>query len=160
MQIKNALQPADVSGPYRDYVLAGRWASYEYQLQLRRDVGAMTDIAAAPGCLPFWSFHIRGKTGLILLDTRFFRSFTDDLENPLTGTPQLRDVVAQLKDWSTREDIASIVVMSSIPLLFPSKVGAMIADWFEGRHGKHLPSGKSGHGLDHSFRHVVQICVL
>lgn len=131
-EIKNALQPSDMTGDYSEYVLAGRWAAYEYQLQLHRDIGEMEQVARAPSCLPFWSFHAIGKTGYVVLDTRFYRSFTQDTANPLTGTPQLLEVLAQLENWTTDTDIRSIVVVSSIPLLFPSTAGAYVADWFEG----------------------------
>eukprot|EP00054_Salpingoeca_dolichothecata_P019326 m.120078 g.120078 ORF g.120078 m.120078 type:complete len:560 (-) comp23213_c0_seq1:136-1815(-) len=133
-EIANSVEFGMLQDPLtKEYVLAGRWAMYEYQAQLQRDIPSLSTGWDNPECLQMYSFHQFGSTRLVLLETRFFRSLSEpDTIAPLTGVQQLNEVVEFLQSSKNDPSVEHMVLVSSVPLFTPGPTAQLVADWFEG----------------------------
>lgn len=75
---------------------------------------------------------------------RFYRGLTKPEDYySLTGKAQVLQLERTLQQWRSHNDIDDIVVLTSVPLLFPSQVMARVADLAEGARHRSGPSSES-----------------
>jgi hypothetical protein len=78
--------------------LAGKQVYYEYQYSLHQDIDE--NIFKDKNFFKkIYYFRKMGNIGMMLLDTRFEKSFNFDQKNKLFGTKQLEEIKKYLKDW-------------------------------------------------------------
>jgi hypothetical protein len=78
--------------------LAGKQVYYEYQYSLHHDIDE--NIFKDKNFFKkIYYFRKMGNIGMMLLDTRFEKSFNFDQKNKLFGTKQLEEIKKYLKDW-------------------------------------------------------------
>lgn len=74
-----------------------------------------------------------GSLGIVIVDTRFYRSIAEpDLPFELTGRKQLREFEELMAFWKEQQHVDEVLVLTSVPLLYPSVPMAKVANWFEG----------------------------
>jgi len=103
-------------------VFAGKEAFYEYQYQLMRDVSIGSQSMEMVSDEPIYYFRDIGVACLVMLDTRFERTFRYDQKSPLFGEKQLEDMKNFLSRCMNNENrsirIKRALIFTSIPLLY------------------------------------------
>lgn len=97
-----------------DYFIGqqARRVFHEYQRQLWTDISVETDPAAEH------HLHRWGNVGLLMLDIRGGRSFHRSFNLPFLGRQQWRDLQAAFSPKGYFSDIETLLVASSVPIVF------------------------------------------
>eukprot|EP00045_Choanoeca_perplexa_P018449 m.292135 g.292135 ORF g.292135 m.292135 type:complete len:536 (+) comp17823_c0_seq1:3433-5040(+) len=133
----NAVSPTNIQRPELvPFFLAGQRTIYEYQTALMRDVDTANLSASHFGVeqpAPVHTLFTMAGVGFAALDARFFQSYGPVEEGfELLGQAQTDSLLTNLAQWQTDPSIHHVVVLTSVPLLWPSEPMAHVAALAEG----------------------------
>ncbi|EDQ88997.1 uncharacterized protein MONBRDRAFT_25781 [Monosiga brevicollis MX1] len=137
--VMNALSPENVLASRDDpYWVAGQRTTYEFQRALWVDVLELSKLSADnigkedahPGVHAFMRV---GSTAVAALDTRFYRSYASPkAPYELLGEKQTKSFLTHLHRWVEDTNVNSIVILTGLPLMWPSEMLSHVAFAIEG----------------------------
>ena len=115
------------------FLAAGVRAILEYERQLVSDIVPFDAAFETQSLTPMYFSFEWGRSIFLFLDLRFYQAFYNDDNAPLTGVAQLKFVKEFLTTQLNRvPPPKSLVVLSSISLLFPNHYLSLLVDAVEG----------------------------
>ena len=111
----------------------------------------------------FWNKKIIGNVGILTVDTRGDQTFSKNSNSlQLFSDEQLHFVKETLHDWNNNDNIHTILIVSSIPIIYQSSFMAEIAFIAEGeRYSTHKDLiGNTGDFLDILFSNPKKISIV